>query len=97
MSPEEKQQFAEHWKQVRRRGLLRYVALTAVSWGTFMAIFLRLFMTLIDRGLSLPAFRDAYFSREFLLYWAVFLAGGLAYGVTLWFYFNWRFRKVAGH
>lgn len=94
MNLQEQKQFVEHWKQVRRRGLLPYVALTALSWGTFSAFFVRLFTTLIDRGLDGTAFRSAFVSKEFLLYWAVFLAGGVAYAFTLWFYFNHRFRKL---
>lgn len=95
MSPKEVELFLEHWKQVRRKGVLLYILPTALSWGTFMVVFLRLFMALIDQGISLSSLRNAFWNEEFLVYWGVFLIGGLAYAITLWFYYNWRFRKLS--
>lgn len=94
MNAKEQQQFQEYWKTIRRKGPLRYIFLTALSWGTISAVMIRLFMTIFDQGLNGPALVDAFNSREFLLYWAVFLVGGLFYALTMWLYYNWQFRKI---
>ncbi|MEZ4942659.1 MAG: hypothetical protein R3D58_17425 [Saprospiraceae bacterium] len=94
MNAQEKQQFLEHWKTTRQKGAFRYVLATAISWGTLTAFLVRFFMTVIEQGFSWTALRGAYNSREFLLYWGVFLIGGLFYAVTMWFYFNWQYRKL---
>ncbi len=96
MSSKEKQLFLEHWTQVRRKGMWLYVLTTAVSWGTYFALFMRFFNILIDRGgISLPLIRSAFLSREFLLYWGAFLLGGLAYAVFAWLHYDRRYRKLS--
>ncbi len=94
MNVQEKQQFLESWEKTQRRGILVYVLITAISWGTFSAIFIRLFMTVVDQGFSWEVLCGAFYSREFLVTWAVFLFGGLFYALTMWFYFNQRYRKL---
>lgn len=94
MNAQERQQFLDHWKAVRAKGIVRYVVITAISWGTFSAVFLRAIMVLLEQGFSPTSLLSAFNSREFLIYWGVFLIGGLAYGVTMWFYFNRRYRKL---
>jgi cbb3-type cytochrome oxidase subunit 3 len=48
----------------------------------------------VSEIINLDAFVNAYYSEEFLLYWGIFLLGGLFYGLTMWFYFNWQYRKI---
>lgn len=94
MKPHEKEQFLETWADLRSKGILRYVLATAVSWGTLTVVFFRLILIFIDETFSLEALRNAYLSQEFLRYWGIFLIGGIFYGLTMWFYFNWRYRKI---
>lgn len=94
MTAQERQLFLDYWAQARRKGVLRYVVITAISWGTLTAVFLQLILMLLEQGLSVAALKDTFYTREFLVFWGIFLAGGLFYGLTMWFFFNARYRKL---
>ncbi|TNE69189.1 MAG: hypothetical protein EP344_00580 [Bacteroidetes bacterium] len=94
MNETEKRQFLDHWAKTRRRGIVLYVLLTSLVWGTFAVVFLRLVMLLLEEGLTLETLVHTYQSRTFLYQWGIFLAGGILYATTLWFFYNWKYRRV---
>lgn len=93
MNTAEKQAFARHWEKVRRRGPVLYVLFTGLSWGTVSAFAVRFFMQFFDEGFNWPALRSDFLSTEFRVFWGVFILGGLCYGLTMWFYYGWLYRK----
>ena len=93
MNVQEQQQFLAHWEQTRRKGAFRYILFTGLSWGTFSAVAIRFLMFLLAQDFSLEGLTGTFKSREFLVYWGVFLLGGLCYSLTMWFYFGWLYRK----
>jgi len=93
MNTAEKQQFIQHWEKVRRRGAILYVLGIALSWGTISAISVRFLTHFFDQGFDWAALSSVFISREFLRFWAIFLFGGLCYGLTMWFYFGWLCRS----
>lgn len=93
MNETEKKQFLAHWEKVRRKGILWYALPTAVAWGTTGAVVIRFFSTLFDQGISPDILAHAFYSQEFLRFWGVFLAGGLCYGLTMWLYYGWLYRR----
>lgn len=95
MNTAEKQRFVQHWENVQRKGALLYVLGTALSWGTISAFAVRFFMYFFDQGFDWITLSGVFLTREFLLFWGVFLFGGLCYGVTMWFYFGWLCRKYS--
>ncbi|MBK6933352.1 MAG: hypothetical protein IPH12_21775 [Saprospirales bacterium] len=94
MNAHEKQQFLSHWESEQRSGILRYVAAAAIAWGTFVVVFSTLLLTLVEDGFSLAQIKPAFFSKKFLQDWAFALLGGVGYGLTMWFYFKRRYRKI---
>lgn len=93
MNKTEKQSFVLHWEKVRRRGLVLYVLVTGLSWGTISAFAVRFFMQFFDEGFNWPALRSDFLSMEFRVFWGVFILGGLCYGLTMWFYYGLLYRK----
>ena len=95
MNQDERKQFMQHWEQVRRKGVFRYTLLLALTWGTLSAAVIRLIFVLMEQGFSLPALQGEFYSRDFLRFWGIFLLGGLCYSLTLWFYYQWLYRKYS--
>lgn len=93
MNKQERQQFLAHWKTVRQRGAFSYIALTALSWATISAVVIRLVFMLAEQGLSVEALKASFVSASFLLFGAVFLAGGCCYAATMWYYYERLYRK----
>ena len=94
MNQQERQQFLAHWEKVRRGGVFQYIALTAFSWATFSAVVIRLVFILFEQGLSLEALAAGFISESFLIFWAVFLAGGCCYAATMWFFYQRLYLKL---
>ena len=94
MNNNEKQQFLAHWARVRRRGIVLYVLVTAVSWGTLSAIFLRFVFVLLEQDLSAATLQAAYRSRDFLDFWGWCLLAGLLLGLLLWFFYRWQYKMM---
>ena len=96
MNQQERQQFLAHWEKVRRGGVFQYIALTALSWATFSAVVIRLVFILFEQGISLGALAAGFISASFLIFWAVFFAGGCCYAATMWFYYQrlyWKMKR----
>src|SRR5262245_5825534 len=93
MNTQEKQQFVQHWEKVRQRGFVLYVVLTGITWGTIYELAVWLVFILLDHDFGWAAFQTELTSPEFLKQWGIFLVGGLCYGLTMWFYFEWQYRR----
>lgn len=93
MNAAEKQAFVQHWEKVKGRGPILYVLATGLSWGTLSAFSVRFLMQFFDEGFNWPALRSDYLSEEFRVFWGVFILGGLCYGLTMWLYYGWMYRK----
>lgn len=93
MNQQERQQFVAHWEQVRGKGIFLYILPSALTWGTCPAVIIRLIMVILGQGLSLSLLEAEFTSREFLVFWGVFLLGGLCYSLTMWFYYQWLYGK----
>ena len=94
MNEQEKQQFLQTWEKNRKRGIILYVIATALSWGTLTVIFFQAFLLIFEGNFNLEALKSAYLSDSFIRDWGIFLIGGLCYALTIWFFFNWRYRKL---
>lgn len=93
MNAAEKQAFVQHWEKVKSRGPILYVLATGLSWGTLSAFAVRFLMQFLGEGFNWPALRSDFLSEEFRVFWGVFILGGFCYGLTMWFYYGWMYRK----
>jgi hypothetical protein len=95
MNANEKQQFLAHWAKVRRRGIALYLLVTAFSWGTVSAVFLRFVSVLLEHDLTAGGLHAAYRSRDFLEFWGWCLLAGLLAGLLLWCFYRWQYSAMS--
>jgi hypothetical protein len=75
----------EAWSAVRARGMLRYTLLSGiVSYGVPMFVVMTFFVRSEPKTLGFLSLSAA-----------IWVVGGAIFGITMWHYNEWRYRKAA--